>query len=133
MEKSDPIEEALRYVDNARRVLNESGHLNVETGRYEDNKYVKAAGHYLWHSSLIVLDAVFQVKTKSRPHPDVKDYLNAIGNRDRKLLESVVDGYQIMHITMGYDGNRIKRVCEEGFRLANSIIDRCALMLPKAA
>lgn len=31
---------------------------------------------------------------------------------------------------MGYDGNTDKKVCDIGFDYANSIIDRCAILLP---
>ena len=34
-----------------------------------------------------------------------------------------------MHICMGYDGNLNKSLCQEGIRIANDIIDRCAVML----
>ena len=56
-------------------------------------------------SVLIALDAVFQVKAKQHSHPDVKNYYDVVGNRDKKLLAYVVDGY------------------------ANEIINRCALMV----
>ena len=127
--RKDPIKEARRYVDNAREVLDERGKFNKETRRYDEEKYVRAAGHYLWHSVLIALDAVFQVKTKQRPHPDVKNYYEAVGNRDRKLLAYVVDGYKTLHIAMGYDGNQSKATCDDGIRIANEIIDRCAGMV----
>jgi len=127
--RKDPIKEARRYVDNARDVLQERAELNTETRLYVDDKYVKAAGHYLWHSVLIALDAVFHVKSKQRPHPDVKSYYEAVGDRDRKLLAYVVSGYKIMHIAMGYDGNPSKATCDDGIRIATEIINRCSVML----
>lgn len=126
---NNPVEEARRYVDNARKVLVENGKLEMETMCYEDDKYVRAAGNYLWYSVLIMLDAVFNVKTSDRPHPDIKDYKEAVRHRDKKLLTLVNAAYATAHITMGYDGNPSKETCNEGFRLANSIIDRCASML----
>ena len=51
--KKNPIEEARRYVDNAKQTLTENGKLNMETHRYEDPKYVRAAGNYLWLGVLI--------------------------------------------------------------------------------
>ena len=38
-------------------------------------------------------------------------------------------GYDTMHLYMNYDGNQSKGVCDDGFRLANSIINRCEMML----
>lgn len=128
-ENKDVIE-ARRYVDNAKKVLKDSGKLDLETMCYEDDKYVRAAGNYLWYSVLIMLDAVFKVKSPNRPHPDIIDYKKAVQCRDRKLLILVNAAYTTAHITMGYDGNPSKNTCDEGFRLANAIIDRCAMVLP---
>lgn len=129
MEKKNPITEAQRYVDNAKQTLKDNGDLDTSTRLYADRKYVRSAGHFLWNAVLIVLDAVFSVKTKTRPHPDIKDYKEAVAKRDRKLLQFVTVGYDTMHIAMGYDGNQSKAVCDEGFRYANEIINRCAAML----
>ena len=127
--KSDPVSEAQRYVDNAKTVLREKGKLDIDTNCYEDDKYVRAAGNYLWYSVLIMLDTVFKVKHQHRPHPDVNDYKDAIRNRDRKLLTLVNAAYTTMHINMGYDGNPSKTGCDAGFQLANEIISRCSKMM----
>ena len=129
MKQKNPIAEARRYVDNARKTLSENGELNVETRRYEDEKYVRAAGNYLWLGVLMALDAVFHVRKDRRTRVDINHYLEAVGKRDRKLLDYVNDGYDVMHLYMNYDGNQAKGVSDEGFRLANTIIDRCEMML----
>lgn len=131
MEKKNPIEEAQRYVDNAKQTLNDNGEYDSDLKRYGDRKYVKSAGHFLWIGMLVLLDALFPVKTKRRPLPDIKDYKEAVAQRDRKLLALVNDGYTTMHIAMSYDGNQSKAVCDEGFRLANEIIKICSKMLPQ--
>ena len=131
MKKNDPIEEARRYVDNARQTLKENGEYDRSTQTYADDKYVRSAGHFLWNAVLIVLDAVFGVKTKTRPHPDIKDYKEAVAKRDRKLLQFVNVGYDTMHIAMGYDGNQSKDVCDAGIRYANEIIRICKPMLDR--
>lgn len=129
MRKKDPIEEARRYVDNARETLREKGEFNAELNRYDDEKYVRAAGNYLWLGVLMALDAVFNVREDRRTRVDIKDYREAVGRRDKKLLALVNDGYDVMHLYMNYDGNQSKGVSDEGFRLANNIIDRCAAMV----
>ena len=128
MRKKDPIEEARRYVDNARETLNEKGEFNAELNRYDDEKYVRAAGNYLWIGVLMALDAVFHVRKDRRTRVDIQDYKAAVSKRDKKLLALVTDGYNVMHLYMNYDGNQSKGVSDEGFRLANNIIDRCAAM-----
>ncbi len=129
MRKKNPIEEARRYVDNARETLREKGEFNAELNRYDDEKYVRAAGNYLWLGVLMALDAVFNVREDRRTRVDIKDYREAVGRRDKKLLALVNDGYDVMHLYMNYDGIQSKGVSDEGFRLANSIIDRCAAMV----
>ena len=62
MKKKDPIEEARRYVDNAKETLRDKGEYNEELNRYDDEKYVRAAGNYLWLGVLMALDAVFQAE-----------------------------------------------------------------------
>ena len=129
--KRDPISEARRYVENARETLKEKGELDVETKVYNDGKYVRAAGNYLWLGVLMALDAVFHVRSDRRTRVDINNYLEAVGKRDRKLLSLVHSGYDTMHLSMNYDGNQAKDVSDAGFRLANSIIDRCEKMLPE--
>lgn len=48
MEKKNPIEEARRYVDNAKDLLREKGELDPETHSYSDRKYVKMAGNFIF-------------------------------------------------------------------------------------
>ena len=132
MEKKNPVEEARRYVDNAKALLLEHGELDVETRSYNDRKYVKMAGNTLWNSVLLILDAVFHVRSDRRRHVDIEDYQKAVGKRDRKLLRLVTLAYDNMHIYMGYDGNRNKDLSDSCFRMANDIIDRCETMLPNA-
>lgn len=129
MKRKDPIAEARRYVENAHKALNENGELDVETKIYQDDKYVRAAGNYLWLGVLMALDAVFHVRKDRRTRVDINNYLDAVGKRDRKLLNYVNSGYDVMHLYMNYDGNPAKDVSDAGFRLANAIIDRCETML----
>lgn len=128
MKQKDPIAEARRYVDNARTTLLEKGELNLETKRYEDDKYVRAAGSYLWLGVLMALDAVFHVRQDRRKRVDIEQYREAVAKRDKKLLGYVNDGYDVMHLSMMYDGVQAKDVSDVGFRLANTIIDRCEMM-----
>ena len=125
----NPISEARRYVENARTVLLENGKLDLTTGLYEDPKYGRAAGNYLWLGVLQALDAVFHVREDRRTRVNINAYLNAVGKRDRKLLAWVDNGYSIMHLYMNYDGNQDKGLCERGFKIANDIIDRCEILL----
>lgn len=123
------VDEARRYVENAKDILNDKGKLDIETQSYRDKKYVRIAGNTLWNGMLLILDAVFDVKAEHGDRPGIKDYKKVITGRDKKLLTYVNMGYDVMHLAMGYDGNQSKETCSAGFRLANAIIDRCAMML----
>ena len=127
---TDPVEEARRYVQNAKDILNEKGKLNTASQVYEDRKYVRMAGNTLWNGVLLILDAVFHVKKSKKSRPSFLDYEKVIATRDRKLLELVNWGYDALHLSMGYDGHGSKVNCQEGIRIATLIIDRCATMLP---
>lgn len=124
MELNDPIEEARRYVANAKEVI-EKANYDQELKSYTDSKYIKMAGDTLWKGCLIALDAVLQIR-KGKGRPSIEKYREAAGKRDRKLLNYVNIGYNTMHLTMGYDGNKQKGVCDAGFEAANDIIERCA-------
>ena len=129
----NPVEEARRYVKNAKDLLQEKGRLNTEYQYYEDRKYVKMAGNTLWNGILLVLDAVFHVANNKTSRPKFADYKQAVAPRDQKLLALIMMGYDQMHLSMGYDGNPSKANCQDAIRLANDIIDRCAKMLPAAS
>jgi hypothetical protein len=48
------------------------------------------------------------------------------------LLNFLNASYETMHLVMGYDGNKERKVCDAGFERANDIIDRCAKLLSDA-
>jgi hypothetical protein len=128
MEKENQIEEARRYVANAEEAIKKANY-DPELNSYTDSKYIKAAGDYLWKGCLIALDAVFDVR-KGKGRPSIDKYKMAVAKRDKKLLNSVNIGYDLMHLVMGYDGNKDKKVCDRGFEYANAIIDYCEKLLP---
>lgn len=128
-EETDPLTEARRYVENAKELLQKKEKYDPETDSYNDKKYVRAAGHYLWNGVLIIIDGVFHIGSK-KGRANYNDFRTAVGPRDRKLLTMVNNAYDILHLYMGYDGVLDKSVCDKGFQLANDIIDRCAKMLP---
>lgn len=129
MEKKNPIDEAYRYLENAQKTLTENGEYDAELHRYNDRKYVRAAGHYLWRAVLLALDTVFQVRKDRRTRVDIDAYREVVRKRDRKLLALVNDSYQISHLYMGYDGVQDKSTCDSGFRIAKEIIARCSKLL----
>ena len=128
MKKQNPIEEARRYVANAQEVIQKANY-DSDLKFYTDGKYVKMAGNTLWNGCLIALDAVLAVRN-GKGRPSIEKYKEAAGKRDRKLLAAIVAGYNTMHLSMGYDGNVDRKVCNAGFDNANAIIDHCAKLYP---
>ena len=126
MEQENPIEEARRYVANAKETIKKANY-DPELKSYTDKKYIKTAGNILWSGCLIALYAVLQVR-KGKGRPSIEKYKEAAGKRDRTLLHFINMGYETMHLVMGYDGNREKEVSDAGFKRANLIIDRCAVL-----
>ena len=127
MEKKDPIQEARRYVENANTLLTEKAELDVESQHYQDRKYVKMAGNTLWNGVLYILNKTFNIKKKGGL--SINDYREILEKRDRKLLTYVNDGYNILHLSMGYDGIQEKSICQKGIQVANEIIERCRKMI----
>ena len=125
----NPVSDARRYVQNAKDILNEKADLNPETQYYRDKKYVRMAGNILWNGVLLILDAVFHVTKNKKSRPDISDYKQVIAKRDQKLLDHVNVGYDVMHLSMGYDGILKKSICSDGIQIANNIIDRCESLL----
>ena len=132
VKKREPIKEARRYVENAREILAERGKLDDEGFQYEDEKYVRAAGNYLWLGVLMALDGVFHVREDRRTRVHIEAYQEAVAKRDLKLLSWLNSGYEVIHLYMNYDGNPNKGLCDTGFDYANRIIDRCESMMPAA-
>lgn len=129
MEKKNLIEEAYRYVENARDTLRKNENYDPETGSYDDRKYVRIAGKYLWHAVVLALDSVLQVRKDRRTRVNISDYLNAVEEKDKKLWAFVFNGDLILNLSMGYDGILDKEMCDDGFRITNEIIELCAMMV----
>ena len=131
MEQINPIDEARRYVANAEEIIEKSKY-DPETNLFKDKKYVRIAGDTLWKGCLIALDAVFQIR-KGKGRPSIEKYKQAVAKRDGKLLQFVNSGYETMHLCMGYDGNKDRKICDAGFDMAQNIINRCATLFPDDA
>lgn len=127
--KIDSIEKARYYVGKAEMILKERGLLDEEVQLYENKKAVRKAGRMLWYGVLLALDAVFDVRTDRRTKVKIDDYLDAISERDEALAKVVDCGCDIIWVYIAYDGILSKPLCDEGIRMANEIIDRCANML----
>ena len=123
MEHTNQIQEARRYVANAKTILKEKA---IKDGKYyTDSKYIKMAGHTLWTGCLVALDYALRLQRPKDGRLDIKDYQCAVAKRSKKLLVMINSGYDTMHLCMSYDGNKSYGVCKAGVETANDIINWC--------
>ena len=113
------IEEAHRYIDNAKELLRDKAH--KEDGYYQDKKYVKMAGHTAYSAVLEALYGLFGLRKKGRK--SVEWYQEELGKMDIKALNAFNVVYNTLHLSMAYDGNPSVKICNEGLKEAEKIID----------
>lgn len=118
MAEKNPVLEAKRYVENARTILSEKA--VKENDLYTDRKYVKLAGHAAYTGVLLALDGLFGLKSKGRK--DINWYREQVAKTDKKLLSSFMSAYELLHLSMSYDGNRDVSTARSGLKHADEII-----------
>lgn len=113
------VQEAKRYLDNARQILREKA--QKENGYYQDRKYVRMAGNTAYNGILVALDSFLEEKTKGRK--DVIWYKTRLARLDKNILNSFVSAYDTLHLALGYDGNLNAKVATAGLEDAENIIN----------
>ena len=114
----DSIQEAKRYLDNAKEILREKA--MKDDGYYQDTKYVKMAGHTAYEGILVALDDFLGKKSKGRK--DVDWYKSNLSKIDKKVLNAFNNAYQVLHLDMAYDGANGSELINSGFSEAEKII-----------
>ena len=122
------IEEATRYLKNARKILRENG--KQEGKFYGDKKYVKMAGNMAWNGVVKALDNTLAMRKnlKKGQCTDVKDYQREIGKLNHSKLKLFNNAYDTLHRVLGYDGNLSVVIVREGLREAQEIIQWCEII-----
>jgi len=113
------IIEAHRYLDNAKEILRDKA--QKEEGLYLDKKYVKLAGHAAYTGVLVALDGLFGIKKKGRKSVDW--YQEELSKVDKKVLQRFNSAYEVLHLSMGYDGASNAKVAIAGIEDAEQIIN----------
>ena len=121
-ELQHPIREAERYLQNARQILSDKA--EKEGDYYNDRKYVRIAGNTAWNGVLIALDAVLNVRSKIKKgqRPEFKDYQEAIAKKDNKMPRVLLNAYDLLHKSLGYDGVTRYTVVQDSLDQAKMIL-----------
>ncbi|MCE7061109.1 DUF5618 family protein [Dyadobacter sp. CY343] len=114
------IIEAKRYLSNAKTILSEKA--QKEDGYYQDRKYVKMAGHTAYAGVLVALDSILGDK-KKKTRKSLEWYQKELSVLDKKVLSDFMAVYDILHLSMSYDGILRASVSTEGLYLAEKIIN----------
>ncbi|GHU66672.1 hypothetical protein FACS189413_00070 [Bacteroidia bacterium] len=118
------MEEAERYLQNAKQILSEKA--GKDGNYYSDPKYVKMAGHTAWVGVLLALDATFNVRKDKRKRVNIDDYTTAVAKVDKKFPRILHNAYETLHLVLGYDGNLNYKVVQGGLVAAKDVIDKTA-------
>jgi len=122
-ELQHPIREAERYLQNAKQLLSEKA--GKDGDYYSDRKYVRMAGNTAWNGVLIALDSVLNVRSemKKGQRPEFRDYQEAVAKKDRKMPRVLLNAYDLLHKSLGYDGVTRYKVVQDSLVQAKLIID----------
>ena len=116
--------EAIRYMDNAKEYLKNA---KTEGNYYQDKKYVKTACGTAYNGLLEGLDGFLKLKNitpKGKERKTIEYYQRNVTKIDKKLLNTLISAYQILHLWGYYDGIKDARVVKLGFDQAYTLINK---------
>lgn len=118
------FKEAHSYMANAKDFLRKAGRDN---GMNRDRKYVKMASHAAWSGVLEAVDRYLESKGVQRPQgrPDKKWYADQLSRLSRKLNSAFVGAYDVLHLSLGYDGALPVKIAEAGLEQGYKVIELC--------
>lgn len=122
MKIEDPYKEAMRYIENAEEDLKLAG----KDGKFfVDEKYVKSACGIAYSGLLKGLDFYFDIKgvPKRKGRKSIEYYKEVLSKMDKKLLNYLNNGYEILHLYGYYEGGKKAADIASGFDDAISIIN----------
>lgn len=117
-----PYDEAMRYMENARKTLKRAG---KEDGEYSDVKYVQTASGTAYLGVLIALDEYLRRKegktTFSQPK-SIEDYQRRIAKQNKKVNKWLRIVYGDLHLVGYYHGTKSYETIKRGLEYADKII-----------
>jgi hypothetical protein len=118
-------QEANRYLQNARETLQKAG---KEGNFYQDEKYVKTACGTAYNGVLKAIDGYFLLKNvpAKKGRKNIEYYTEHAARLDKKLKVELKNAYDILHLAGHYDGVTSVATIQDGFAIAERIINRLA-------
>ena len=116
--------QAMRYMENAKECLQKA----QKNGKfYNDQKYVKMACGTAYSGLLEGLDGFLQIKgikPKGKERKSIEYYQRNLTGIDKKMLDTLISAYQVLHLWGYYDGIKKVAVLKEGFDDAYTLINK---------
>ena len=120
--KSNAYSEAMRYMENAKAILQKAG---KEGKHYSDKKYVRMACGTAYSAILIALDAYLLLKGVTEPkRKSIDFYRKSTASLDKSLLRDLNEAYDILHLDGYYGGMLRADAIKIGFDMAYEIVDQ---------
>ena len=116
--------QAIRYMDNAKEYLKNA---QKEGNYYNDEKYVKTACGVAYCGLLVAMDGFLTlkgIKPKGKERRSIEFYQQNLAKIDKKMLNTLISAYQILHLWGYYDGITKVSVLKDGFDEAYKIINK---------
>jgi len=121
--KQEGYEQAMRYMDNAKNCLSNSG---IKGKFYTDAKYVRGASGIAYSGVLVALDALAKLRKIDTPKGDRRksiDFYRSVVADNQKNLKHLDTVYKNLHLGGYYDGNEDSKVIKSGLESAKKLID----------
>ncbi|OQC45631.1 MAG: hypothetical protein BWX59_01076 [Bacteroidetes bacterium ADurb.Bin028] len=124
--KTNPIEEAKRYVANAKQILREKA--GKRGYHYTDSKYVSMACNTAWSGVLIAVHAKMKRDNFKFPRGrlSVDTYRGYLTTKNKTILKYFNSAYNHLHLYGGYDKELSVGNTQIGLDFAEKIIDWCS-------
>ncbi|MBM2814098.1 MAG: hypothetical protein HW421_860 [Ignavibacteria bacterium] len=122
MKHENPYKESMRYIENAKTTLKQTG---KDDKFYKDVKYLHTVCGTAYIGMLKALDFLFEIKKipKRRGKKSIEYYQKNLSKLDKKLLNHLNNGYRLLHIEGYYEGITNIKAIDAGFDDAISIIE----------
>jgi hypothetical protein len=122
MKETNPYQEALRYMQNAKIYLKQA---DKKGSDYQDEKYVRTASGVAYNGVLLALDEYLKQKEglKYEKPNSIEEYMTRVSKQNKSLKNLLKLTYITLHIDGYYHGATNVKLINIGMENAYKIID----------